>query len=415
MQIKLSHPDKKLSGRVSLEGSKSISNRILVIKHLAKSNARITNVSKSDDTKYLADILENIQEVNDVHHAGTAFRFLTSVLSFTHGTQVLTGSPRMKQRPIGPLVEALRTIGANIEYLGVHGFPPLKIGSPSLCDNNRIRITGNVSSQFISSLALIAPIRPLGLVIEIEGKFVSKPYLDMTLDIMNECGVYHIWDKNTLTIHPGKYEMHNFHVESDWSSASYLFSMASIAEESDIKITGLFRESLQPDSVIQSIASQFAVNSNFQEEELKLNKSNRSILPFLEYNFNACPDVAQTVFVMCAAHGVKGLFGGLNTLKIKETDRIQASSAELAKINVFLHAVPSRFASRSEDSLFMQDGKAQWVSVAFNTYDDHRMAMSFAPLALIRPFEIRDAEVVSKSYPRFWDDLSDLGFSLEIQ
>ena len=413
MNLRITHPTKITEGKIVLGGSKSISNRVLIINYLSKKKGTVLNLSDSDDTRFLNSVLEDIQEVNDVHHAGTAFRFLTSVLSFKDGRQILTGSERMKQRPIGDLVDALRCLGANIVYLGKEGFPPLRFNSPTSTSINEVDINGSVSSQFLSSLALIAPTLPSGLIINIQGEMVSRPYFQMTLDIMEDCGASYEWIDNKITIFPGEYQVNEYVVESDWSSASYLYSIASLSKKSNIEITSLSSNSKQPDSAIKSIARNFGVSGNYLNNTLHIKKDESPETSFLEYDFLRCPDIAQTVFVMCAGKGVNGLFSGLKTLKIKETDRINASAKELAKINVFLSQIPQKFSKRAKDELFMLEGLANWENVDFDTYDDHRMAMAFAPLALIKPIMINQAEVVSKSYPRFWNDLASLGFKIE--
>lgn len=415
MKIRLSHPTGILEGKLSYGGSKSISNRVLIIQHLCKGDFTIENLSKSDDTKSLQAILGNISNVNDVHHAGTTFRFLTSLFAFTDGDQTLTGSERMLQRPIGPLVEALNDLGANISYKDVVGYPPLLINSPSNDVGHEVSIDGGVSSQYLSSLLLIAPTLPKGLKLTILGELVSRPYLQMTLSIMEYFGIKYHWKDNKITILPKEYIATDFYVESDWSSASYYFSLAALSNRTNISISGLRSKSLQADAEIKYIAAAFRVKHTFGEVLTITKEEGEVISTFIEQDFISCPDIAQTVFVMCGALNVKGLFKGLQTLKIKETDRITACATELAKVGVYLTKVPQRFAQRSQAEMYMLDGELSINEPVFDTYNDHRMAMAFAPLALLSPITFNDAHVISKSYPTFWTDLEKLGFKVEHQ
>jgi 3-phosphoshikimate 1-carboxyvinyltransferase len=322
----------------------------------------------------------------------------------------------MKQRPIEKLVKALNEIGANIEYMEQQGYPPLKIHSPNAMLKDAVNIEGNVSSQYISTLLMIAPTLPNGLKLTIEGEIVSRPYIDMTLHLMEQFGVKHHFEDQTIVIHPQAYIPKAFFVEADWSAASYYYSIAAIHDHAKIRLEGLHLHSLQGDSNIANIAKEFGIHTHFLEEEnaIEISRTNSTRPSFFEYNFINQPDLSQTLFVMCAAIGCHGLFNGLQTLKIKETDRIKASAAELSKVNVFLSEVPKRFSKNETDTLYMQEGIADMSTVpSFDTYNDHRMAMAFAPLALKGEIEIKDHNVVSKSYPGFWKDIQKLGFDIE--
>lgn len=408
-------PNRPICSTIKLSGSKSIANRVLIIRALCKEDFMIENLSDSDDTKTLDRLLSGEQDIYDVGHAGTTFRFLTSYLAMQKGSQTLTGSERMKQRPIGPLVTALNELGANIEYLGKPGYPPLQINAPTESLKSSVNIAASVSSQYLSSLLLIAPSLEKGLTLHLEGEMVSKPYLDMTLAIMKKFGVDATWENNSIVVKPQPYQARDFFVEADWSAASYHYAIAAISRHK-VKLTleGLVEGSTQGDSKMSEIASSFGVSTEYQERAITItNENNHLIKQMLDYNFIEQPDIAQTVFVMCAALGKPGLFSGLKTLKIKETDRIKACQDELNKIEVFLTKVPKRFKG-TDDEHYMIDGKAKIGSqVSFDTYHDHRMAMAFAPLALLSPIRINDPMVVTKSYPAFYEDLESMGFEVD--
>lgn len=413
---KIFHKSGIVKGEIALEGSKSITNRVYMIRALSQQPFEIFNASGSDDSKTLLQLLQQKEGVLDAGHAGTTFRFLTAYLAFQPGTQILTGSERMKQRPIGPLVDALRQLGANISYVENEGYPPLEIQAPSGTGNNMVSLPGNVSSQFISALLLVAPTLPHGLEITLTNSLVSEPYLQMTLNIIHYFGITTHWHENVIRVDKQDYQSVDFMVEADWSAASYFYSIAALANEAEITLKGLFSHSWQGDSAIQSIAQSFGVNTKVTDNNtIHLSKSKGSEkVAMLEYDFLHQPDIAQTVFVMCAAHGMPALFTGLQTLKIKETDRIAAMQTELAKTNVFLSKVPQRFHSKIPTEMYMMEGKCHFdVMPYFETYHDHRMAMALAPLALLHPIGIMDAAVVSKSFPGFWTALQALDFVIE--
>ena len=410
--VQISAYNPKISGTIHLSGSKSISNRVLMIQAMCNSKFRIENLSDSDDTKTLERLLSLDDSTYDTGHAGTTFRFLTAFLAFRPGTQILTGSDRMIQRPVKALVDALNSLGANITYLGAIGYPPLKINEPSHMIQDTVHISANISSQYISALLMIAPTLPKGLKIILEGEMVSKPYLDMTLSIMKHFEVNHHWNDNIINIAHQNYVPKDYYVEADWSAASYFYSLAALSEEASIDLVGLSELSMQGDAAIKKIAKSFGVSSSYINDfTLRLSKSkDAKATTFFEYDFIEQPDLAQTIFVMCAALGIPSLFKGLETLHIKETDRIEAMKMELSKLQVFLSKVPGKFKHKDDTVWYMLDGKAKFSEVPiFDTYHDHRMAMSLAPLALLNPVIVKDAGVVSKSYPNFWKDFSTLG------
>lgn len=412
---RLSHKGGPIKGEVVLGGSKSITNRVYIIRALCPYTFDIHNASDSDDSQTLLRLLNQQEGVLDAGHAGTTFRFLTAFLAFQPGSQLLTGSARMQQRPVGPLVEALRQLGANIEYVDKEGYPPLQIGEAKTVTDHKVSLPGDVSSQFISALLLVAPSLHNGLEITFTGELVSAPYLQMTLDIMKQFGVQSEWENNTIVVRKQDYQSQAFTVEADWSSASYFFAIAALAEEAAITLKGLFMPSMQGDSAIAQLASAFGVGTKKIDANTILitKEKDAATSPLLEYDFLRQPDIAQTVFAMCAGKGVNGLFTGLQTLKIKETDRIAAMQTELAKTGVYLTRVPQKFHSKDPREMYMIEGRSQAdAAPAFDTYHDHRMAMSLAPLALLFPITIKDARVVSKSFPRFWQDLQQLGFEV---
>ena len=413
--IQVSRDNRILNGRIQLAGSKSISNRALIVRALCDEDFPIDGLANAKDTVTLQALLKSEDEVLDVGAAGTTFRFLTAYLSTQPGTQVLTGSERMKQRPIGILVDALRQLGAHIEYLGQEGYPPLQIGTATAFGQSaKLSIPANTSSQYITALLLLGPSLPDGIELHLDGKIVSRPYIEMTLGLMAHFGVKHIWEGNTIRVQAQKYQARPYRVEADWSAASYYYSLAAISESCELQLDGLYPDSFQGDSVLQDLYQHFGVKTTFNDTGLLLEKSASAEVPaMLEYNFLTCPDIAQTVAVTCAAVGTQGLFSGLETLRIKETDRIAAVKMELSKVNSFFTPLPARFSGNTPQEYHMVEGKAHWEAPpTFATYEDHRMAMAFAPLAMLAPVQIAEPEVVVKSYPDYWKDLETLGFQL---
>ncbi len=408
--IKISKSDKKITGAIHLDGSKSISNRVLIIRALCGEKFPIRHLSTSKDTQLMEQLLESEEDILDAGAAGTTFRFMTAYLAMKKGTQILTGSQRMKQRPIGLLVDALRKLGAKIEYIEKEGYPPLKINSLKNRNvQNQLTISAGMSSQYISALLLIAPTLPEGLELTLEGKVVSRPYIEMTLNIMQYFGVDSSWENQTIRISPQHYQAKPFTVEADWSAASYYYIMAAFAEEPDLHLIGLHEESLQGDSVLTEIMQNFGIQSRFTKTGIHLYQSGKN-LPFnFEYDFIRCPDLAQSLAVVCAGLGIRGIFTGLETLKIKETDRIAALKNELKKTGVTLTALENDKTKGKE--FYKIEGKAEISNTPiFPTYEDHRMAMALAPLAMFGEIIIEEPKVVEKSYPEFWEDISELGF-----
>lgn len=397
-----------LSGAVRLPGSKSISNRALIIRSLCDESFEISNLSTAQDTANLHELLIENPSVFDVGPAGTSFRFLTALLAFRNGEQILTGSERMKQRPIAPLVNALRQMGATIEYLEKEGFPPLKIGAPKTTARHRISIPANTSSQFISALLMVAPTLSSGLEIHLEGMVVSRAYIEMTLKMMRYFGVEHEWEGSVIVVPPQRYSPRNLTVENDWSAASYFYSMAAFSEFTELTINGLQTESWQGDAVLMKIMERFGVKTTATEHGISIQK-NAIVKPdYFDWNFIECPDLAQTMAVVCAGLNVPGSFRGLDTLQVKETDRVAALQQEVAKIGFRFEALSGEsYAFRLSGSLHFGD------KVLFHTYDDHRMAMAFATLAMLHPVQIEQPEVVGKSFPEFWEVLRELGFQIE--
>lgn len=414
MRYKITKSDRTIQGKIILDSSKSISNRTLIIKALCKENINIHRLSKAKDTQTLLQLLSQKGDEYDAGPAGTTFRFLTAYLATQQGTQILTGSERMKQRPIGDLVTALRQIGADIEYIENEGYPPLKINAPQNSDfAGQVNIPASTSSQFITALLLIAPTMPKGLTLTLEGEIVSRSYIEMTLSLMQYFGVSHTWEGNQIIVAPQEYQAKDFTVEADWSAASYYYAIAAFADNLDLQLEGLYAESTQGDSIIAKMSEHFGITTTFNENGLHLQKSNKPESPMFEWDFILCPDIAQTLAVMCGGVGKLGLFSGLETLKVKETDRIAALQNELGKIQVWFSALPTKFSKKSNVQYYQLDGKATWENeVTFPTYEDHRMAMAFTPLAMLGTISIEEPNVVEKSYPNFWEDLKSLGFQL---
>jgi 3-phosphoshikimate 1-carboxyvinyltransferase len=433
MAITLTHSTKIIKGSIALTASKSISNRVLIIKALCDNDFNISNLATAKDTVTLNKLLfYNEEQIFDVGHAGTVMRFLTAYLSLKDGEFVITGSERMQQRPIRVLVDALRELGAKIEYLKNEGYPPLKI-TGGLITGNKIEIDGGVSSQYISALMLIAPKIKGGLTIQFKNEIISKPYINMTLEIMKDFGVDVNWVGETIVVNEGNYIAKDFVVEADWSSASYWYGIAALANEAEINLYGLSKNSLQGDAVVQDIYKNFGVKTEFIDWGVKLTKTStpNTQYPTLKLDFENCPDIAQTVAVTCAALNVEAKFTGLKTLRIKETDRIFALQQELTKldynvevdgddliINPSLRAVnlSGVEGEAKQSSFFRHSGESRnlydWDGKFVETYDDHRMAMAFASLALLAPITINDENVVVKSYPDFWNDISGVGIEL---
>ena len=373
------------------------------------------NLSDCDDTEVIVKALNDMPEVIDIKAAGTAMRFMTAFLAVTPGVHAITGTERMLHRPIGVLVDALRYIGAEIEYAGEEGYPPLRITGKRL-DGGPLVIAGNVSSQYISALLMIGPVLRGGLELRLTGEIISRPYIDLTLWLMNAYGAEAEWnDIDTITVKPKPYTGRRWLIENDWSAASYWYEMMALSNNRDdeLALAGLADGSMQGDSSARYIFSLLGVKTTFDCTEQGLPttirlRHTRHRLPRLEYDFVNSPDMAQTFVACCAAMDIKFRFTGLQTLKIKETDRIEALKTEMRKLGYVLHDVEGRELTWKGERCEAQ------THPAIDTYDDHRMAMAFAPLAMRHPgLRINNPEVVSKSYPHFWDDLRRAGYTVE--
>ncbi|RYG19352.1 MAG: 3-phosphoshikimate 1-carboxyvinyltransferase [Chitinophagaceae bacterium] len=410
---------KQIDTEIKLTGSKSECNRALIISALSNRLVDVENLSVAADTVLLVNSLKSIvdsQQIDsglrtndsrliDIGPAGTAMRFLTAFLTIQSGKFLLTGTERMKQRPIGILVEALKSIGAEISYEENSGFPPLLISGPFKQSSAQIRIKGDISSQYISALLMIAPTLPMGLILEIEGELTSRPYVEMTLAMLAQTGIQHQWDDNLITIQPQEFKKSVLYVEPDWSAASYWYAIAALADEASIFLPGLNGYSLQGDSKITEIMANFGITSQFKDGGVFLKKEPKKLERKI-FDLKDCPDLAQTIIVVCAAMGHDCTFTGLETLKIKETNRVLALQTELAKIGVKL--IEKNFSYKLDCSTLHFPEK-----LVVSTYEDHRMAMAFAPLALkINSLEIEEKQVVEKSYPYFWNDLDKAGFTI---
>jgi 3-phosphoshikimate 1-carboxyvinyltransferase len=385
----------------ALPASKSISNRVLIMNALAKGNhSTLHNLSDANDTQLMMKRVNSTASEIDVEDAGTTMRFLTAYFSLTGQEKLLTGTARMKERPIGILVNALRSLGVSIDYLEKEGYPPLKIRGFTQQKTNSLKIRGDVSSQFISALMMVAPILPQGLSLELEGKIGSRPYMEMTASLMEHFGVKSEFKDSHIRVLPQQYREAEFTVESDWSAASYWFAFAALAEDAAIVLPRISLNSLQGDRAIADIMVHLGVKAEMVNEELHLTKTNDK--KDIRWDFTHCPDLAQTVAVVCAAKGVKGFFTGLESLRIKETDRIAALQNELRKIGADL-------VENDLSNWTVIPSKSLPGEVRFETYKDHRMAMAFAPLATKMNVTIENPGVVKKSYPRFWEDLKSFG------
>jgi len=414
--IHLSFPKKELKGQVRLDGSKSISNRALIIRALTPDPAPIHYLSTSDDTRALQHILGSSGPKYDAGAAGTTFRFLTAYLAAKKVSCILTGSERMKNRPVGNLVEALRYLGADIEYMEKEGYPPLRFNPADLDKNHELSIATNVSSQFVTALLLIAPTLPKGLTLHLEGDMVSRSYIELTLHVMESFGVTHEWTEDRIIIKPQEYQSKEFTVEADWSAASYYYGISALVPQVEFEMKGLGKNTFQGDGAVSQLYEKFGISTRFSETGIFLTKSEEVRPSAFEHDFIRCPDIAQTLAVTCGAIGTEGLFSGLQTLSIKETDRIAALQNELQKMNVSFTKMPEKFSAQTKKEYYLVSGKASFPEkITFPTYEDHRMAMAFAPLAVLHPIQIEEPDVVNKSYPKFWDDLKNLGFEMEFE
>jgi len=411
--IQLNKINRQLVADIALDGSKSISNRALIILALSgvtEVKDLLHNLSTSKDTVTLGQLLAQKEGVYNAGDAGTTFRFLTAYFAVQPGVQILDGSARMRERPIGGLVEALRSIGATVDFLEKEGYPPLRIGEMQSPVNDGtpavVRIDAGISSQFLSALLLIGPYLPGGLQLIPQGQLVSRPYLEMTLKMMRSFGATAEWQGDSILVASGAYQPKTYTIEADWSAASYWYSMAVFADSLNLKLRGLFADSPQGDSVLAVMMQKFGIHTTFETDGVRLQKSGLPVITAFEWDFLECPDIAQTLAVVCAGMGVPGFFSGLETLAIKETDRITALKQELAKTGVSFAKLPARMYQKTAPGkiFYMVEGKANLTEMPqFATYGDHRMAMSFAPLAFLGKIAIENPGVVAKSYPQFWE------------
>ncbi|WP_019671070.1 3-phosphoshikimate 1-carboxyvinyltransferase [Eudoraea adriatica] len=407
MKLRLLGPsDKLLNAHIKITGSKSESNRLLLLKALYP-GITIKNLSNSDDAAVMKRGISLQEGKVDIHHAGTAMRFLTAFFASREGANViLTGSSRMQERPIKILVNALKNLGAEIDYLENEGFPPLRIRGQNLTES-KVSLPADVSSQYISALLLVAPGLEKGLELELLGKITSIPYIKMTLGLLKQIGVNSSFEGNVVRVLPKKSigEL-TLTVESDWSSASYFYSIAALSEiGTKISLSSYRRDSLQGDSILIEIYKLFGVDTEFKEDSIVLFKAGPQEQDAIECDLANAPDLAQTIAVTCFGLGIGCLLTGLHTLKIKETDRLVALKNELSKLGAKIVV--------TNNTLTLESSNTITSGAAIDTYNDHRMAMAFAPMALKIAIVINDAEVVTKSYPDFWEDLEQLGFKIK--
>ena len=400
-------PEGTWRATVKLPSSKSISNRALILNALSSSPYGVENLSDCDDTNLMVNALQAEGGDFNVGAAGTTMRFLTAFLANLPGEWTITGTERMKNRPIKVLVEALNALGAHITYMEKEGFPPLRISGAAL-PGGEISLPGHVSSQYISAILMVAPLMEQGVTLHLEGEIVSRPYIHITLELMKQFGVSATWEDHTIRVLPQSYTPIRFTVESDWSAASYWYEMMALSPGAEIELLGLFKESLQGDAAGARLFERLGVETFFTAQGVRLRHTG-TCCQELTYDFVNEPDLAQTFVVTCALLGVPFRFTGLQSLKIKETDRIAALQTELRKLGYVLRD--------AEDSILSWDGErcAPEAHPVIATYEDHRMALSFAPVALVRPegIEIAHPEVVSKSYPHYWADLRAAGFGVQ--
>lgn len=401
--------DKKIKASVRLPGSKSISNRVLIIRALSGQPCQLSNLSEGDDTQVLLSALNASTNTIDVGHAGTTMRFLTAYLAIQNGEFVLTGSPRMCDRPIGHLVSALKQMGAEISYLEKAGYPPLKIiGNPNL-SGRTLNINSRISSQFISALCMIAPHLKNGLEINLNDEVVSREYIDMTLKLMQQFGIEYHYKQNNIKVFEGKYTLPEaYTIPVDWSAASYIFEIAALSKQAHISVAHLHYEDLQPDAAVQRIFKGYGVECNVDENgtELFFFKTPQR-LPYKHYDMLLTPDLTQTLALTLAALDQTATLDGIQTLRIKETNRIEALKIELQKLNVELSEIGKNKIVITPESRLPSHAQ-------ISTYYDHRMAMAFAPLALKMDYiDIENPSVVEKSFPAFWTELQNMGFSIE--
>lgn len=408
LQLSYQKP-KNLLSEISITGSKSESNRLLILQALFP-QLKIENCSKSDDSEVMKVALQKSKENVDIHHAGTAMRFLTAFFAVKEGAEViLTGSERMQQRPIRVLVDALRALGANIQYVKEEGFPPLRIKGKTI-SKSEVEVDSNISSQYISALLLIAPSLQNGLTIHLKGKTTSKPYIQMTVDLLSQTGIKATFHANSISVTAAqKIKKQTITVESDWSSASYFYSIVALSENLSVKLRSYKAKSLQGDSALVELYKNLGVQTTFiaTEDSIILTKSNVTVVNSLSLDLSDTPDIAQTIAVTCFGLGVSCKLTGLHTLKIKETDRLLALKTELEKLGASVAVSKDTLQLRASEKI------KNFQNTAINTYNDHRMAMAFAPLTICDRIVINEPNVVSKSFPSFWKSIKEVGIFSE--
>lgn len=396
-------PSQPIRAEIRLASSKSESNRALIINALTHFKGQLENLSTARDTQTMMRLLQSSETVADVLDAGTTMRFLTAYFAVTGQHKIMTGTPRMCERPIGLLVDALRVLGATITYQQKEGYPPTELKGFQYSGQNRVKIRGDVSSQYISALLMVGPLLPEGITLELTGEIGSRPYIEMTLQQMLAFGVTHEadWEAKTIHVPAQQYTPTHYAIESDWSGASYWYSLVALAPEAEVELLGLKENSLQGDSAIVQIMAHMGVKSVFTKRGVLLTKIPTE--KAFTWDFTDCPDLAQTVAACAVAAGIDVTMTGIESLKIKETDRVGALQAELPKIGgelVELQPNHTYIVRRKAETI----SNAQTIPV-IETYDDHRMAMAFAPVGMVAPIEISEPHVVAKSYPSFWEDL----------
>ena len=404
--ISVLHPNRILKVNLSLTGSKSITNRLLILRSMYPS-LKIKNKSESHDSVVLENALKSSSNIKDINHAGTSMRFLTAFYSILEDKEIIIkGSKRMHERPIYPLIDSLKLIGADISYLEKDGFPPIRIKGKKL-NFKKVQISSNVSSQFVSAILLVAPKLNGGLVIELKGELISKPYIQMTLSLLNDLGIKTSFKGKLITVENlEEIQEKHISVESDWSSASYWYSIVALSERAEVRLNNFYKNSIQGDSVLTKYYKSLGVGTRFTENKIILTKL-KDFTPPQNLNLNLIdsPDLAQTIAVTCFGLKINCFLDGLQTLNIKETKRLNALKNELKKLGANIQV--------TESSLKLFEAKKIKNNIKIKTYDDHRMAMSFAPLSLKTPIFIESPSVVAKSYPKFWDDLRKAGFVIK--
>ena len=403
MDFLISHTSKSINADLVLPPSKSISNRALIIQALCQSKPKLLNLSQSSDTQSLIKALQANSKTIDIGDAGTSMRFLTAYLSQQKGSYILTGSDRMKERPIGHLVEALNSIGADINYLEKDGFPPLAINGKAV-EGGKVDVSTSVSSQFVSALLLIAPTLKKGLSLSLKGELLSKPYIKMTLNIMRYFGIQSSWTNNTIQVEPQNYRPRDLKVESDWSALAFILQGMSIAKSAQVSISGLSKDSWQGDSYVLNLFEKFGLQHEFKDDKLYLKKFNKDLNRDYNVNLIDTPDLAQAYCCTLSAFSKSAKISGLNNLKLEESHRLKALHIELNKIG--------QISYYTEDTMQLEASILHTPTESFDSHNDHRMAMCLAPFALLFDIKIKNIEVVNKSYPSYWEDLKKMGFTI---